>query len=131
MAKKIVRIGIMSFEDYRQRIADNPKVRVFLDSEILAIDGYVGNYVTSIRNSKSENVDDYEHGVIVITTGAKETEPKEYLFEDDRVISQLDLEDVFLAAFLGAHDLNPSPNFSLKAISSSGFLGLGFGLSSG
>ncbi len=82
-------------EDYKQRLADNPKVKVFLDSEVMAIDGYVGNYVTSIRNKKSENIEDYEHGVIIITTGAKETEPKEYLYEDDRVISQLDLEDVF------------------------------------
>lgn len=75
------------------RVNDHPKVNAFIDSEILAIDGYVGNYVTSIKSKVSGEIVDYEHGVIVITTGANESKPKEYHYEDENVLSQLDFED--------------------------------------
>jgi len=76
------------------RVNDYPKVNAFIDSEVLAIDGYVGNYVTSIKSKVSEEVIDYEHGVIVIANGANESKTKEYHYEDENVLSQLDFEDL-------------------------------------
>ncbi|RLG43008.1 MAG: hypothetical protein DRN81_07380 [Thermoproteota archaeon] len=76
------------------RVNEHPKVKTFLDSDVIAIDGYVGNYVTSIKSRVSGTVDDYEHGIIVITTGAEESKPQEYHYEDENVLSQLDFEDI-------------------------------------
>jgi heterodisulfide reductase subunit A len=81
--------------DLSARVEDHPLIKVFTSSEVAAVDGYIGNYVTSIRNKESGSADDFEHGVILITTGANESKPKEYLYGDGRpgVMTQLELED--------------------------------------
>ncbi len=36
---------------------------------------------------------EFEHGTVIVATGAKEYQPKEYLYgEDERVMTQLELE---------------------------------------
>ncbi|MBN2185235.1 MAG: FAD-dependent oxidoreductase [Candidatus Krumholzibacteriota bacterium] len=80
-----------------EKVNGHPKLKTFIESEILAIDGYVGNYVTSIKSKASNEVVDYEHGVIVITTGANESSPEEYHVEDENVLTQLDFEDLLEA----------------------------------
>jgi len=77
------------------RIESHPLIKVFTNSEMVAVDGYVGNYVTSIRNKESGDAEDFEHGVILITTGANESKPTEYLYGDGKpgVMTQLELED--------------------------------------
>ena len=84
-------------ENLIARVNEHPKVRTFLDSDVLAIDGYVGNYVSSIKSRNSGEVHDYEHGIIVITTGAVESTPHEYHYEDENVLTQLDFEDILEA----------------------------------
>ncbi len=85
-------------EEYLQgiikKIDNHPLIKVFLNSEIVGIDGYIGNYLTTIQSEDSGGVEDYEHGVIVITTGANETKPSEYLYGEVNVLTQLDLEDI-------------------------------------
>ena len=82
-------------KEMTDRIEKHPRIKVFTDSEVIAVDGYIGNYVTSIRNKASGDTEDYEHGVILITTGANETRPREYLYGDGKpgVMTQLELED--------------------------------------
>jgi heterodisulfide reductase subunit A len=75
-----------------ERIEEHPKVTVYLNATVSAIDGYIGNYLTSIENNDSGETEDYEHGIIVITTGAIEMKPDSYLYGDENVLTQLELE---------------------------------------
>jgi heterodisulfide reductase subunit A len=66
-------------------------IRVFKGAEIGSIEGYVGNYKTQINTGSS--VEEVEHGVVIIATGAREFQPSEYLYgEDERVVTQLQFE---------------------------------------
>jgi heterodisulfide reductase subunit A-like polyferredoxin/coenzyme F420-reducing hydrogenase delta subunit len=73
------------------RVNAHPKIKVHTDSAVEAIDGYVGNFNTKIKTAGG--VEEFEHGVVVVATGGSESKPDEYLLgQDDRVITQLDLE---------------------------------------
>jgi heterodisulfide reductase subunit A len=93
----------LSGEDPQQLLADlirkvesNDLIRVFKGAEIKDIEGYVGNYKTTIAVGDLEEV--YEHGVVIICTGADEYEPTEYEFgTDDRIMKQSDLEQKLAA----------------------------------
>ncbi len=92
------------------RVVNHPGITVYTDSTVVAINGYIGNYLTSIQGpipefdpdaevDEDEEIDysgmvEYEHGVIVITTGAVETVPDSYLYDssEGQVITQLELE---------------------------------------
>ncbi|MCD4776083.1 MAG: hypothetical protein K8S15_08565 [Candidatus Aegiribacteria sp.] len=67
---------------------------VYLNSTVSAIDGYIGNYLTSIESSDTGETEEYEHGIIVITTGAVEMTPDSYLYGDENVLKQLELKRV-------------------------------------
>ena len=64
---------------------------VFTQAKIETIEGSIGHFKTKISmNGTSKEV---EHGTVIVATGAKEYQPKEYLYgEDERVITQLELE---------------------------------------
>ncbi len=67
-------------------------IHVYRDSEVKVIDGYVGNFETTIEKHGTE--ESVEHGVVIVATGAKEHQPDEYLYgEDPRVITQSQLEE--------------------------------------
>jgi len=82
-------------KELTEKIENHPRIKVFTNAEIAAVDGYIGNYVTSIRLKDTGDAEDFEHGVILITTGANEMKPKEYLYGDGEpgVMTQLELED--------------------------------------
>ena len=86
-------------EKLTETIKENELIQVYLNSSIDAIDGYVGNFTTTLRtNGKVEEI---EHGVIIVATGAKQYEPNEYLYkEDSRVLTQIELEDNIESASL-------------------------------
>lgn len=74
-----------------EKVKDHPKITVYKNATVDKVDGYIGNYETSIKNGSAKLT--VEHGVIVVATGAEESRPTEYLYgEDDRVLTQLDLE---------------------------------------
>ena len=75
-----------------EEVRDNKKIKVYLNSEILNVDGHVGNFKTSIKVDGTQKT--IEHGVIIIATGAKEHRPQEYLYgEKENILTQLDLEE--------------------------------------
>ena len=85
-----------------KEVETNPKITIYKGAEIENIEGFVGNYKTRIKvkmqkaKVKSEEL---EHGVIVVATGAVESEPEEYLYgKDKRVITQKDLEKLIVEA---------------------------------
>ncbi len=74
-----------------QKVNSEEKIKVFTNSRLENVDGSVGNFKTTIKsNGETHNL---EHGIIIITTGAQEYRPKEYLYgEDKRVMTQIELE---------------------------------------
>jgi len=77
-------------------VESNENIHVRLESEITRVEGFVGNFDTTItRGGQSETL---RHGVAVIATGAYEYKPVEYLYgQDSRVITGLDLDRKLIA----------------------------------
>ena len=79
--------------ELREKIHVNDKIHVYTNSEIMEIDGYIGNFKTIIGQGKEKIKREVEHGVIITATGAKEYEPKNYLYgQNENVIKQSTLE---------------------------------------
>jgi len=74
-----------------KKVETNPKIKIYKNAQIEKIDGFVGNYKTTIKNGKASL--EIEHGIVIVATGAKESKPKEYLYgKDTRVVTQLEIE---------------------------------------
>ena len=74
-----------------ERVEKHPKIKVYKKARVEKVDGFVGNYATTIKNSTAKLK--IEHGIILVATGAEEFKPDEYLYgKDNRVMTQLELE---------------------------------------
>jgi heterodisulfide reductase subunit A-like polyferredoxin len=89
-----------------QEIAQNRKVHLLTGADIESVEGTIGNFKTRI--SAHGETTEVKHGVVIVATGAKEYQPKEYLHgQDPSVITQRQLEpqlasgNGFLAAVNG------------------------------
>jgi len=80
-----------------KEIENNQFIHVFKNSQINSISGYIGNFTTNISYGNNSKSVDLNHGIIIVATGAKEYQPKEYSFgKDQRIISQTEFEkDLF------------------------------------
>jgi len=75
-----------------KQVSENPKIHVYLNSDVSHIKGYIGNFKTTITSNGSEK--EVEHGVVIVATGAVEYRPSEYLYgSDNRVLTQHELEE--------------------------------------
>ncbi len=73
----------------KQKVKDNPLIKVFTDNEVSEISGYIGNFITTLKSK-----DKLEHGIIIVATGAHELSSKEYLYgENKNVLTQMELEE--------------------------------------
>jgi len=89
-------------EDVQEHLADlirsvesDARISVHLDTELKGVEGFVGNFKTTLITGGGE--EQVEHGVAVLATGAREARPEEYLYgEDPRVITHLELDQTFL-----------------------------------
>jgi len=73
-------------------VEGNERIRVYKNSTFSRIEGEVGAFRSLISsNGKEETID---HGVLILATGGAEYQPTEYLYgEDERVITQRELEE--------------------------------------
>jgi heterodisulfide reductase subunit A len=79
-------------KDLIRQVYQHPLVHVSHAATITDASGYVGNFVTTLESEGQ--VKEIQHGVVILATGADEHKPTEYLYgEDDRVCTQLELED--------------------------------------
>ena len=86
----------------RGQVEQNNRIHLFTGAAIEKLDGTIGNFKTTI--SACGQSTEISHGVVIVATGAKQYQPKEYLCgEDDSVITQRDLE-----AFLASGDGLPA-----------------------
>jgi len=90
-------------EDIQQHLSEliddvqsDQNIEIFLNSEISQVEGFVGNFKTTIRNNGQSNV--FEHGVTIIASGASELKPDQHLYgQDARVVTGLELQERFVA----------------------------------
>ena len=80
-------------QSLNQMIADiqtDNNIDLFTNSEIAQVDGFVGNFKTTIN--MADGTKELLHGVTIIASGAQEYKPDHYLYgEDERVLTGLEL----------------------------------------
>jgi heterodisulfide reductase subunit A len=59
------------------RVKKSKLIHVFTGAEVEKIEGFIGNYKTTVRTKDGEET--FEHGVVIVATGAYELETTEYL----------------------------------------------------
>jgi len=81
-------------QDLIEKVKKHDKIKLCTGAEILNIDGYIGNFTTHVKDDGG-NMIEFEHGVVVVATGAKEYQPDEFLYgKSPAVIKQSDLERI-------------------------------------
>ena len=76
-------------------VESDPNIDVFLNSQITQVDGFIGNFKTTITTNGQSNT--LEHGVTLIASGASELKPDQYLYgQDSRVVTGLELQQRFM-----------------------------------
>jgi heterodisulfide reductase subunit A len=79
-----------------QEVKKNTRVSVLTEATICKINGFIGNFTTYILTGAGQDARTVEvqHGIIIVSTGAKVYQPEEYLYgKNPRVILQQDLEE--------------------------------------
>ncbi len=74
-------------------IRDHEKISVFTSASVKTVEGYIGNFESTIAHNGNETK--YQHGVVIVATGAAEKKPTEYDYgSDSRIITQRQLEQM-------------------------------------
>jgi heterodisulfide reductase subunit A len=72
-------------------VQSNPKIEVYLKTELKNLDGFVGNFRSTIQTNGEQKL--LEHGIAILATGASELKPDQYLYgQDPRVLTSLELD---------------------------------------
>ncbi len=78
----------------RDRVMTHGKIKVLLNTRILNVEGFVGQFTTSVL--VEETPVELRHGVVVIASGGEAYTPDEYLYgRSERVTRWHELEDLF------------------------------------
>ena len=89
-------------EDIQEKVRElidqvmrDDRIAVHLDTTLEAVEGFVGNFVSTLKTGDAEKR--IKHGVTIIATGAKAYKPSEYLYgEDRRVVTHQELDRRFI-----------------------------------
>jgi heterodisulfide reductase subunit A len=76
-----------------EKINNHTNVDVFTNTEIDSVTGYVGNFSTKLKSTKNSNLEEIQHGIIVVATGGEPYKPVEYEYDNsDNILTQSDFE---------------------------------------
>ncbi len=79
------------------RAEADPRIKVYKNAVVQAIEGFVGNFQSVIRqgaNGQGPTEITFKHGVVIVATGAEERRTSQYLYgQDPRVVTQRELEE--------------------------------------
>jgi heterodisulfide reductase subunit A len=76
-------------------VTSNENIQVFLNANVTSVDGFIGNFKTTIQSNGDSQV--LEHGVTVIASGAGEFKTDDFLYgQDQRVLTGLELQKKIL-----------------------------------
>jgi len=64
-------------KETKEKVLNHPLIQVYTEARIKEVTGYIGNFNTSIISDGNEH--QLSHGIIIVATGAREYQPKEYL----------------------------------------------------
>ncbi len=88
-----------------QSVRKNENIHVHLNTSITHVDGFVGNFKTTLTAGEEAQV--IEHGVAVVATGAGAYQPTEYAYgKDARVLTSLELDKKLMADDPSLKDVN-------------------------
>ncbi len=72
-------------------IEADDNIDVFTNSDITQVNGFVGNFKTTIQ--REDETEELTHGVTIIASGGREYKPDQFLYgQDERVITGLELD---------------------------------------
>jgi heterodisulfide reductase subunit A2 len=75
-----------------ERVTHHPNISVYLDSEMVSHGGHLGAFNGAVQKN-GERVD-IRYGAVVVATGGRPYEPKEYLYGlDERIITQVQFSE--------------------------------------
>jgi heterodisulfide reductase subunit A-like polyferredoxin len=75
------------------KVTEHQKISVFSFASVEAVEGYIGNFESTIAHDGTETK--FKHGVVIIATGASEKQATEYDYgTDPRIITQRQLEEM-------------------------------------
>ena len=95
-----------------QRLSQEPRITILLESEVVEVSGYVGQYHSVVQNKEGAGTE-LQHGVIVVATGGQEIKPVLYGYgEFPGVMTQRELEES-----LGSQAIRPTGNQAENPIS--------------
>jgi heterodisulfide reductase subunit A len=78
------------------KVESDPSIRVYKGATIKDVDGFVGNFRTTITSASGDEV--VEHGAAIIATGAGEHRPDEYAYgSHPMVMTHLELDQALSA----------------------------------
>ncbi len=77
-----------------ESVKNTDNITLHLDSELAEVDGFVGNFKTTLSN----NGPTIDHGVAIIATGGSPLYPMEYCYgDDDRILTSQELDQKIMA----------------------------------
>ncbi|MFW9946775.1 MAG: FAD-dependent oxidoreductase [Candidatus Odinarchaeota archaeon] len=86
--------GSNFLNEIMDRVKMNKNIKIFLETKVENIKGYLGNYEISVSD-KENSINDFKVGTIIVATGGKELKPRglfHYNGKNQNVITQLELE---------------------------------------
>ena len=107
-----------------EKALNHQKIKIITNAEVVGHSGFQGNFMTEVKTGDSSDINQIEHGVIIIATGASEYKPNEYSYDENKLImtqvelSSLikdkglaDIKNVVMIQCVGSRDEN-NPNCS-------------------
>ena len=82
--------------DLIARVSSHPKIQVLYNTVVEHGSGFVGNYTTTLN--QGGQIQQFEHGVAILATGAQEWKPDVYGYgQDPRIMTALELDQAITA----------------------------------
>lgn len=77
-----------------EKVTHHPLIKVYTRAAIAESSGYIGNFITKIKEGSKKELTEIKHGVVIIATGGEEYKTTEYFYKkNSRVLSLLELEN--------------------------------------
>ena len=86
--------GSIFLNEIIDKVKKNKNIKIFLESKVENIKGYIGNYDIAVSD-KEKVINDFKVGTIIVATGGMELKPNglfQYNGKNQNVITQLELE---------------------------------------
>ncbi len=81
-------------DELAKEVENHPNITLYLNSELKNVDGFVGNFKSTIQNGGEPEL--VEHGVTIIATGGQELQPEEYCYKKHpRIVTHQELDQRF------------------------------------